>query len=358
MKKKILQVAPSLNVQGGISSVLKMYLKTELPRKYHIDFVATHVDGAKPRKLIAMLYGLLKLFFVLSTRSIDLVHIHCGDIPSPYRKLVFLKISQWFKKPTLLHLHGALFLEQYAKASAVGQKRLKSLFEQADAVICLSQSWRNAISDLFPESTQVVISNGIFLPKPARPMPKNVQGPVNIVFLGLIGPRKGLFDLLAAFERLVMEGFNVHLSIGGNGQVSKLQKRLLSPHLAHTVCYHGWIGETQKKNLLEHSDIFVLPSYGEGMPISVLEAMSYGLPVVSTRVGAIPEQVEDGVTGYLLSPGDVNGLYDRLKTLIQKPHLRIEMGSKGLLKVQERFDMNKNSQLLSDLYNQFANNAS
>ena len=358
MKKKILQVAPDLSVKGGISSVLKMYLKTDLPHKYHFDFVTTHVDGAKIRKFIAMIYGIFKFVFVLSTQSIAIVHIHCGDIPSPYRKLFFLKISQWFKRPTILHLHGALFLKQYQKASVFWKKQLKYLFEQSDAVICLSQAWSDAIYSLFPGSNRLVISNGILLPESKKNCEKNAKKTINIIFLGLIGPRKGLFDLLLAFERLVKEKFNIHLSIGGNGQVERLRKHLFSPLLKHTVCYHGWIDETKKDKILTDGDIFVLPSYGEGMPISILEAMSYGLPVVSTCVGAIPEQVEDGVTGYLINPGDIDDLYNKLKKLIINRNLRIEMGQNGRRKIETTFDINKNCQSLCQLYDQLTDNQS
>jgi glycosyltransferase involved in cell wall biosynthesis len=176
--------------------------------------------------------------------------------------------------------------------------------------------------------------------------------PTQIVFLGLIGPRKGLFDLLIVFERLVDEGYNIRLSIGGNGDVAKLKEHISLPKLKNRVDYLGWIDEAQKCQLLSGCDIFTLPSYGEGMPVSILEAMAYGLAVISTPVGGIPELVDDGMTGYLVTPGDLESLYEKLKTLIEQQELRVKMGRKGRKKVENEFDIKRNYRAISDLYDQ------
>jgi glycosyltransferase involved in cell wall biosynthesis len=350
--KRILQVAPNMTVKGGISTVLKMYLKTDLPCLYDLEFIATHQDGTMFKKFAVMLVGIIKIIAVLLTKPINIVHIHCGDIPSPCRKYFFYKISRWLKRKVVLHLHGALFLEQYQVAPSFWKKRLKKFFEGADTVICLSQTWSDDIGRLFPKSNRVVVPNGIFLPEKATIYEKVSSLQTKIVFLGLIGQRKGVFDLLIVFERLVDEGYDIRLSIGGNGEVAKLKKRISLLKLKDRVDYLGWIDEDKKSQLLAGCDIFTLPSYGEGMPVSILEAMAYGLAVISTRVGGIPELVEDGLTGYLVAPGDLEKLYEKLKTLIVQQKLRVKMGRNGRRKVEDGYDIEKNYRAISNVYDQ------
>jgi glycosyltransferase involved in cell wall biosynthesis len=346
-----------MTVKGGISTVLKMYLKTGLSDMYDLSFLVTHEDGTKIHKAGVMLIGLVKLFYILLTKRIDVVHIHCGDAPSPCRKYIFFKISRWFKCKVVLHLHGALFLEQYKKLSDFWRKRLRCFFERADIVICLSQTWSDAIGDLFPKSKRVVVPNGILLPDKAR-IQKKSSLQTQIAFLGLVGPRKGVFDLLIVFERLVVEGYDILLCIGGNGEIDKLKDHISSPILKDRVQYLGWINDDQKDRLLVDSDIFILPSYGEGMPVSILEAMAYGLAVISTPVGGIPELVDDSTTGYLVGPGDLEHLYQKLKILIEQQELRVKMGRIGRRKVEDGFDIKKNYQAISCVYDSLNSNRS
>jgi glycosyltransferase involved in cell wall biosynthesis len=348
--KKIVFIAPSMNVKGGISTMLKMYLKTDLPHRYDLEFVPTHEDGTKFHKVVVMLVGIAKFFYVLLTQSIDIVHIHCGDIPSPYRKYIFFKISCLFKLKVILHWHGGNFLEQINQAPCFWQKRLRILFERSDIVICLSQNWSDALGELFPKSNRIIVFNGIFPPTLCKKEKNDFGNPTRIVFLGLISQRKGIFDLIIVFERLVREGYDIRLSIGGNVQETKFKERISSPLLKGRIQYLGWIGEDQKDRLLASSDLFVLPSYGEAMPMSVLEAMAYGLAVISTQVGSLHELVEDGVTGFLVTPGDLEGLYNRVKTLIDQRDLRNKMGQNGRRKVEISFDIRLNYKAISDIY--------
>lgn len=351
-RKKILVIAPNITVKGGISTVLKMYLKTNIPELYDLSFLITHEDGTKFHKLAIMLVAIVKVFFILLSRRIDIAHIHCGDIPSPYRKFIFFTISRWFGLKIILHWHGGNFFSQYTNRSGFGKRIFKTLFEKSDVVVCLSKSWDEGLGILFPQSNRIVVRNGILPPEKAVIAKMASDGPTRIVFLGWLIPEKGLYDLLTVFERLVEEGYDIHLAIGGKGDEEKLFARLSNPILKDCVDYLGWIGDGQKDRLLKTSDIFVLPSYGEAMPMSILEAMAYGLPVISTKVGAIPEQIEDTVSGYLLQPGNIEDLYLRLKTLILDRDLRVRMGQVGRRRIEEAFDIRKNFQKISLIYEQ------
>jgi len=323
-RRCVLHVAPSVNVMGGISAVLRYLQASSLPRGFRLLFVASHKDGSKPFKFAVALLGLFQTLLILSCRRVDIVHIHCGDFPSPKRKYFFFRLVRLFGPKVIIHLHGALFLEQYARLSPAWKERMRHFFEIADLVICLSQSWAASVQDLFPGARRMVVPNGIPLPV-LGPAATHAQGDlVRVTFLGLIGARKGVFDLLEACEVLIGQGHPICLAIGGNGEVERLQSEI-APFTAN-IRYVGWITGDAKEHLLRETDIFVLPSYGEGLPMSVLEAMSYAVPVVATTVGGLPELIRDGESGFLVAPGQVSQLVDRLGRLVCDAALRRTMG--------------------------------
>jgi len=348
--KTILMIGPDIMVMGGISTVVKGLLASELSRNNKIILVSSHVDGSKLHKLFIAIVGLIKTFLYFCFKKIDIVHIHGSDITSSTRKYFYFRLAKIFNRKVIYHFHGASFVEQYRSASAGWQRRIKDFFTGVDLVICLSESWRKAIMEIAPDSKVQVIHNSVSVPSLAEPRLNKGDQTINITFLGLIGERKGVFDLLHVMERLIQEGLDVCLNIGGNGDVDRLMNDLDQKKLKERVLYLGWINGDDKDALLRKTDIFVLPSYGEGMPMAILEAMSYGVPVVSTFVGGIPEVVKDGETGLLFQPGDINTLYDKLKFLITNQVERNSLGLAGRSLIESRFDLTRNVQVIENIY--------
>jgi len=332
-RRSVLHIAPSVDVMGGISAVLRYLRGSSLARSFRLLFVASHKDGSKPFKFAVALLGLFQTLVILSSRRVDIVHIHCGDFPSPKRKYFYFRLVRFFGPKIIIHLHGALFLEQYAQISPSWKGRMRHFFESADLVLCLSQSWAASVRELFPGARRAVVQNGIPLPvlglapTPAPASASAQEKLVRVTFLGLIGARKGVFDLLEACEVLIGQGMPIRLAIGGNGEVERLLHEIAP--LGANIKYLGWIAGDAKERLLRETDIFVLPSYGEGLPMSVLEAMSYAVPVITTTVGGLPELIRDGESGFLVEPGQRNQLVDRLGRLVCDAELRRSMGTAG-----------------------------
>ncbi|MBV5328707.1 MAG: glycosyltransferase family 4 protein [Chlorobium sp.] len=334
---KVLHISPSINVKGGISALLQYFITTDLPNCYELHFVASHKDGSKIYKYYVAITGMLRMVYLMIWGKIDIVHIHCGDITSSHRKFLYFKIAQLFKKKIVLHLHGALFIEQFNKSSTFWRKRLSVFFEESHVVICLAKSWSHDIGLLFPRSKRLVIPNGI--PLPQIDCLQRDHKEVIVTFLGLIGPRKGIFDLLLVVKDLVAQGLPIFLKIGGNGEVDRLKKNIQEAALQDHVEYLGWVTPLERKLLLEKTDIYVLPSYGEGMPMSILEAMSYSIPIVSTMVGGIPELVRNDYSGFLVCPGDTAQLSSKLKLLVENKKLRSDMGKHARESVEQYHDI-------------------
>ena len=161
---------------------------------------------------------------------------------------------------------------------------------------------------------------------------------LNILFFSNLLPEKGLMNLLLAFVALQPEFPNIRLHVCGASFDSKEDlkiKSFIDQHdLGHKVCMAGPCYGERKYTIFSESDIFVFPSYFEEecMPLVILEAMSAQLPIVATRIGAIPEMISDGTDGFLVSPRDQDQLQERIETLILNPGLREKMGHEAYKK--------------------------
>ena len=185
---------------------------------------------------------------------------------------------------------------------------------------------------------------------------KKEDGFIHLLFMGLLVKEKGIYDLLDVIAVHHEElSHLIKLHIGGNGDVASLLRYIKEHELNDCVIYEGWVSGEKKSRLLSQCDIYVLPSYIEGLPLSILEAMSYGCPIMATEVGGIPEIVWNGKNGFLIKPGDKNGMYDRLSRLIQDDILRARMGEDARERALNNSPQSVKKELLT-VYNQLLKN--
>lgn len=168
-----------------------------------------------------------------------------------------------------------------------------------------------------------------------------------LLFVGRLEEGKGLFDLIDAFEPLA-EQYSAELLIAGDGQLAEpLRNEIATRELEECVRLLGY--RTDVPAVLKSSDVFVLPSYREGTPRVITEALSAGLPVVSTNIAGIPDQVDHGRSGYLVAPGDIRVLRERIETLLSAPDRRTEMSENASEDVQ-MFDIESKKDEYKELY--------
>ena len=147
------------------------------------------------------------------------------------------------------------------------------------------------------------------------------------------------------------EAYNgrLQLLLGGDGDIEEVNQIITNEKLERIVKYEGWVSGNKKVELLNMADAYILPSYNEGLPISVLEAMSYELPIISTRVGGIPEILEDGTNGFIMEPGDKKAIKEAIERLMDDEDLRKKMGQKSALMVKAHLPEHVEKQL-KELY--------
>ncbi len=345
----VLHIAPGLNVKGGITTVLHGYIQSCLCNNIRLHFIASHRDGSIGFKIAVAVVGLYKTFLKMASGQIDIVHLHCGDKPSPLRKYFYYRLVRLFNTKVVLHFHGSGFIDQYQKFPHFLKKRCTYLFTEVDLLICLSVYWEKQILNIFPTAKTKVVRNAIAIPDQCTPR-INSKRPLRLAFLGRIIERKGLFDLIEVIAGMKSQGIDVYLEIGGDGDVDNLNRMIQGLGLSNQVKYLGWIGTKDKERLFGRVDAYVLPSYAEGMPMSVLEAMAYGLPVVSTKVGGVPDLVCDEKTGFLIVPGDKVSLSKSIKRLVMEPDLIRRFGEKGREKAIECHQLESMMKRLMQLY--------
>ncbi len=156
------------------------------------------------------------------------------------------------------------------------------------------------------------------------------SGPFHVITVGRLSPEKGHLILFAALERLVRSGRDVRLTILGDGPSREILERAVREQsLAGAVIFRGWVNNDAAAGAYREADAFVLPSFAEGLPVALMEAMAAGLPCIATRIAGIPELIEDGESGLLVSPADIDGLAEALVRLHDNEELCARLGRAG-----------------------------
>ncbi len=336
--------------KGGMLSVVEGYRRSGLFDECQVRPIVTHDDVGLIQRLWLSLRAMGSLLRALLFERVGGVHLHSAMRGSFWRKSVYGVVARGFGVKVVYHLHGSEMkpfiegLPGWARALAV------RLLERADAVIVLSSSWQQYVTGIAPKARVRLIPNYIEVGELPLPAPADE---VRFLFLGALGKRKGVYDLLPAFAQALKSHAAMRLVIGGDGELA--QARALADQLgiAPKVDFLGWVSGDDKRHALAHADAFVLPSYNEGLPMSILEAMACGLPVISTRVGGIPEAVLDGRTGILLAAGDRPALTAAFLSLAGSTERRLAMGAAGYRLVKSEYSdvavVPKIKQLYSEL---------
>jgi glycosyltransferase involved in cell wall biosynthesis len=182
------------------------------------------------------------------------------------------------------------------------------------------------------------------------PRPRAPNAPLRVLTIGRLVPDKGQMLLLQAVAQLQDHGVPITLTIVGDGPArAALQRATARLRLADRVEFTGSLGHPEVAERFAAADVFCLPSFAEGLPVVLMEAMSHGLPVIATRIAAVGELVQDGVSGAIVAPARVDELVDALARLAEDPALGARWGQAGRARVQRDYDVNRSVRILARL---------
>jgi Glycosyltransferase len=331
--------------------------------KYYDKF--NYVTSTRSNNIFLMSWyfinSIIKLIYYILFKRIEIVHIHGASYGSFFRKMILIHIASFFRVKIIYHIHGGGFKAFYKKYNKYNI--IKKTLKKVDVLFVLSNTWKSFFSEIIPPSRIFIINNVIEKVKNPNLSIRSVDDSfVKFLFLGHIFDGKGIFDLLhvIATNRIELLERNFQLFIGGSGETQRLQDVIETERLNELVRFEGWVSGEEKQKLLAECSVYVLPSYKEGLPISILEAMSYGRPVISTTIGGIPEIITSGYNGILITPGDSDAIFAAIIYMLTHSEERTIMGRRSLEiikdfypnavlpKINERY-----KELLSKKYSKF-----
>lgn len=299
---------------GGMAAVLASY------DVYFEDmkFIPTWKAGGILTKIFYALYGYLAfLWAMIFDKEIRIVHIQGAAFASFERNMFFVYWGKKFHKKVIMHMHCADFASYYD--SSKHKNRILSTINACDKFLVLSRQWRDYFEGIGVRKEIVfILNNTITPPRFDNVNVHNADDKIRLLYLGIIGPRKGVYDLIKVIGDN-KEYYRQHLMlhIGGNGETDEIESLIEGYDVGDFVIFEGFVKGEKKIKDLNWADIFILPSYNEGLPIAILEAMSYGMPIISTNVGGIPEVVKTDVNGKLIDPGDLRAIKDSIDYYIE-----------------------------------------
>lgn len=335
-RKRGLILVVATQAPGGIATVLQGYRDSGFAERQGLHFLSTHRPGSVGIRLFSALSAFFHAAILMMRGRVRLLHCHVAAFGSFYRKSVFAELARLFGVPVVWHIHASelgRFLDEQGRVERFWTRRQ---FALADKTLALSKSMADRLAQIAPRQRLAIVPNAVRIPPSRVFSRRDNDGPV-ILALGLVGPRKGSFDLIVALALLGSAHPHARLILAGNGDLDMARELAASMGVAERVELPGWVDGDDKQHLLERATIYALPSHGEGLPMSLLEAMAQGLVVVTTPVGGIPDLVSHRRTGLVVAPGDVVGLAAALSALLGDAAQREKLGQAGREHVARHF---------------------
>lgn len=370
---RVLMLGAGLDVRGGITTVEKLILD-HAPPELSIRHVGTFEHGSAIRNLLVFARACGWVLRAGLTREFDMLYIHFSDRGSTVRKVILCFLALITFQKYVLHFHGAAYQAFFDNLPKLIQATIAFFIGRCNKFIALSKSWRDYCAKIFhlDDDQVVIMMNPVVLP---AELPLRHQRPAStFVFVGHIGKRggaldnansmgvtfprqdKGAMDLIRAFGQLSdEERRESRLVLAGDGQIEEAQRLIDELGISSQAKIHPWVDEPTRNRLLSEADVFILPSYNEGLPMSMLEGMSWGLPPIVTPVGGIPEVIRNQENGILVDPGNQGQLTQAMQVMIRDPQLRLAVGRSARATMNE-FDIHPYMKLLLRLFREVANN--
>lgn len=347
-RKRLLVIGPDPErSQGGMASIIRNILNNgTIGEEYEVTMYPSFIDGSAVRR--GLYFVARELRFRSLGRGYDVYHIHICSGTSTWRKMRYVRRLGSDASKVVLHVHGARYHLFYEQCSDAQRRRIRDLYASVAKVVVLSEEWRdwfveNEVCD--PRKLEVLY-NAVEVP----PENRTDYAKESVLFMGRLGERKSPDVLLRAAAKVLPAHPSARFVFGGDGDVDTYRRMAEELGVADRCEFLGWVSGEAKEQAFLGSSVYCLPSKDEGMPMSVLEAMSYGLATVSTPVGGMPQVIDDRVDGLFFPVGDVDALAELLDGLLASNGERARLGAAGRRKVEEKFSMDAYGRRLSRIY--------
>jgi glycosyltransferase involved in cell wall biosynthesis len=349
---RIAHIGPHPSRIGGMESMLRDVLSSPLATRYQLELIASYRTHRPVRRLLIFASALVSLARWCRGDGRRVVHIHTAVRGSIYRKSLCVAVAAAAGRPVVLQLHaGAGDIDNFAASlGPVRRALLGAAVRRADVVLSVSSAGARRIEEIFGVRGVIVVPNPAPAVEGVRRAARNGTQPRVLYIGGFSNPAKGGHVLLRALPEIVERCPELHLTLAGSDtppdEVTALQRRHPGVHWA------GWLDPRAAREQLSQCDVFLMPSISEGLPMALLEAMAYGRAIVATKVGGIPEAVEDDAEAILVAPADPEAFSAAVLRAVRDDRLRARLGSAAQVRVEKDFGRDQIFDRLAAVYDE------
>jgi len=361
-KTRILLFGPQLSAVGGGPTHLRNMLASSLSERYDLEHFEIGSHGqespASEEKLFTQILRIVWSPILLILRIIQLrpavVHLNTSlNHKSFWRDIGYLVIGKLFRRKVIMQIHGGS-LEKFCQSSQILRYISSVAFSMANAVVVLSSAEKCNFEKISNLKKLFVIPNAVNIGDYYQESTRKHSGKVRrLTYLGRLTREKGLFEAIEAMKIIDADPNlgEVELVIAGSGFArTDLETRIEEMGLGARVRLVGPLFDSEKVRFLQQSDVFIFPSYHEGLPYSILESLAAGTPVIASNVGGIPDAVIDGIHGVLIEPQDPVQIVDAIRKLASDNDLVRTMSQNCLSWARENYGLQRLSNQFDDLY--------
>lgn len=347
----VLMVGVGARRVGGMWTVAESYMNSKnYNEQVKLKYVSTSTNGSVVHRVLYMIKGYTEIKFSLLTSKIDIVHIHMAERGSTFRKGYVAKWGMNTGKKVIVHLHAGPFMYWYNTLDISKQLKVRSIFSYADRILVLGKYWKSELQTIIPMEKMIVLYNGIQCP---QQNPYNSEAK-NIVYFGVMRKEKGTYDLLKAIKEVDTQlDSEVKVVLCGNDLAGDMAEKVKEYGLEKRVLMPGWVDKEERLKIFHEAMINVLPSYYEGLSMTILEAMAYGIPVITTDISTMTEILGD--KEFLIEPGDYKKLGEKILELANNKELRMDRSEIQYLRAKSVFSEELFIKKTLDIYKEVIN---
>jgi glycosyltransferase involved in cell wall biosynthesis len=287
-----------------------------------------------------MSIALLKLIKGRISGRLAGVHVNMAERLSLFRKGAVIAFCRTLGIPVVVHLHAAQLHHYYSDLPKPLKVLTRWFFSLSSHCVVLGHASEAFVTNelRLPQSRVEIVTNGVPAPSTTRRV-ACATAPYRVLFLGNLSERKGVSDLLRALAQTGFSSEQVLVSFAGGGDIKAYEALAADLGINNLVRFEGWADQAKASRLMADADALILPSYDEGLPLVILEALANGVAVICTPVGEIPSVLTDGVNACFVSPGDIAGIAAALHKVLDDSAYRKMLEENGKAIYEREFTM-------------------
>ena len=352
----VLLLGPARSAVSGVSTHINQIFESPLAGAIRLSQFQVGREGRSENRA-AMLVRIVTTPFAFAACLINrrprLVHINTSFEPKGYwRDLAYLAVAKTLRRKVIYQVHGGASPADFFAGSSTLTAVLRRVLSWADAVVLLGSADADQFRRFAPEAQVVQIPNAVPVYAADLSAARYLAEPkLKIAYLGRLEIEKGILDTIEAVRILRDRGIEVSLTIAGAGTaLPQLRAVIAAADLEQSVRLVGVVSGAAKQQLWQQCHVLAFPSYQEGLPYAVLEAMSYGVVPVTTAVGSIPEVMQDQIHGLFVPPRDPVALADALERLDEDRAWLHQLAVAGRERIVQRYSVARLAEDLKELY--------